>query len=805
MKKPGNLALSGTPKLRQPRVVWRSWYTIYSIGCLGFLLWMLVGTIIQAGRRAARNHYRFDGSLHIIATTVLFVKVLANTVSVVAGSRKSLAFHVRAAEFERRTRIPACTCCRPRRYFWSDLRQACLLVVYCAAFAAAVPLTPQSNVVVDYRHRPIWTQVYTWLQFIITIVFYFVYDSIHIVALQSAGQVVVEYMKSQLKVLEGCLSQASAVQLPHHSRDVQRHLEAIRLNFCEILELKAAINEVWSWSLVISTACTLLVLCTSAYEVCKNGPAKWDNYAAFVYSVYIAYRFVALAVVSQSLIDAIQYLHGCIDPEELCLTGGAFFKLNMPLLVSMAAAIITYTVILVQTSQSFTMSASMSGSVRDLQRAKRSAIGPFTVDVAPAHDDIQGGLKGDKHKPSEHSHMLRSFALQARLCRLCGFLFVQDIFAKPPRSPKIVWLHWYSLYAAACFAFFLWFEIDVVTRDAIELSDTHRFFTKSLLVLLHVVVIVKASGNFLTMIFGCRRMLDFLIKAGRFEKEIDIPACKCCSQKPFLWSDAKAALMFVLYFVSYTMALFHQEQKVDIDDQLNFREIFDRVCGFFAAVLFFAYDSVNFINLRHSVEVLERYVSFLKEKLEDHVGCKVLGCEVEAAKKVQAARLHLCTVLELKNDINGIWQRSVVVSSVGLLLVTCISLYTIITEGLKRTELWIAIGYSAFTSYEFLKLATVSQSLSNAFQDIKNSCRKTLTMDRTIAYSHQIQYLHNTINPDDMSLNGSDFFKINLGLLVSMAGSIITYTVILVQTSPDLEAPAECPSDTMTTSPALPI
>ncbi|XP_077492568.1 uncharacterized protein LOC144103789 [Amblyomma americanum] len=445
----------------------------------------------------------------------------------------------------------------------------------------------------------------------------------------------------------------------------------------------------------------------------------------------------------------------------------------------------------------------MNRSALDVQREKRSAI---TVDVAPAKGDIQTCHRDDKHKPSQYSNMLRSFALQARFYRLCGCFFVKDMFAKPPRYPRIVWLHWYSAYAAACFAFYLWFEIDVVTRDAIELSDTQRFFTKSLLVLLHVVVIVNASNNFLTMIFGCRGTLDFFAKAGRFEKEVNIPACKCCIQKHFLWSDVSATLMCVVYYVSYTMALFHQEQKVvHTDDQLNFREVVDRVCGFFAAVLFFAYDGACFMTLRHSAEVLERYVTFLKDKLGDCIGRNVLGCEVEAAKKVQAMRLHLCTVLELKHDINGIWQRSIVVSSVGILLVTCISLFTIITEGMKRTELWIAIGYSAFSCYEFLKLAKVSQSLSNAFQDIKNSCRRTITMERSIAYSLQVQHLHDSINPDDICLSGSDFFKINLGLLVSMAGSMITYTVILVQTSPDLEAALACPSDGIKTSTALPI
>ncbi|XP_075529869.1 uncharacterized protein LOC142563204 [Dermacentor variabilis] len=450
------------------------------------------------------------------------------------------------------------------------------------------------------------------------------------------------------------------------------------------------------------------------------------------------------------------------------------------------------------------MSLTMKDSPNNHAATKDPAMNAATVDMSPTCGDVQGAFKEHKHKPSQHCNMLRSFALQARICRLCGCLFVRDMFAKPPKSPKVVWLHWYTLYAAACLAFFLWFETDVVTRHAIELSDTQRFFTKSLLVLLHVVVIIKACCNFLTMAVGARRMIEFLQKADAFEKEVGIPSCLCCGQRNFLWTDIGGIVTFTVYFVSYTAALIHQEQKVDHDGQLSTREIVDRVCGFVAALLFFTYDTVNFVALRHSAEVLERYVLYLKHCIDGFVGCKVIGCEKEAAQKIQAVRLRLCTVLELKSDINAIWQRSIVVSSVGLLLVTCISLYTIITEGLRKTELWIAIGYSAFTSYEFLELARVSQSLSNALQAIKHSCRKTPTMDSTTAYSHQVQFLHSTINPDDISLNGSDFFKINLSLLVSMAGSIITYTVILVQTSPEYEATPTCqPAVGATTTPAI--
>ncbi|KAH7940342.1 hypothetical protein HPB52_023056 [Rhipicephalus sanguineus] len=339
-----------------PRVVWRSWYTLYSLGCIGFLLWMQVGVIAHASHQATRTGHSFQGSLSLVAHVVLFVKIIVNAISVVAGTSKTLDFYRRAAVFEKRVGIRGCPCCAPKRYFWSDVRWYGVFVAYCAAFAAALPLVPEWHALSSIGMRNVWSRVSLWIKALLLIMLYFVYDSVHIVALRSAGKVLVEYLKNQLGALERCIAGhvGGAQTLSHHASDARCLVEAIRFHFYEIQELKTAVNEVWSWSLVVSSSCTLLVLCTSLYEVCQNGPAKWESYTVFVYSTYVTYDFVTLASTSQSMTDMIEYLHSCIDPEELSLAGGDFFKLNMSLLVSMAAALITYTVILVQTSQTAT-------------------------------------------------------------------------------------------------------------------------------------------------------------------------------------------------------------------------------------------------------------------------------------------------------------------------------------------------------------------------------------------------------------------------------------------------------------------
>ncbi|KAH6924695.1 hypothetical protein HPB50_022138 [Hyalomma asiaticum] len=741
---------------RSPRVAWRSWYTIYSLCCISFLLWAQVGVVSRAIHQARRTRHSFQGSLSVVTHSVLLVKIVFNATSVVAGSSKMLEFYLRAAAFEKRTGIRACSCCSPKRYFWSDVRRYCVLVAYCAAFAAALPLVPESHALSSVGMTNAWTRVSLWIKVLFLVMLYLVYDSVHVVALQSAGEVLVEYLNNQLRVLERCVADhVGGVQvLSHRASNAQCLVEEVRLNFHEIQELKAAVNEVWSWSLVMSSTCTLLVLCTSLYDVCQKGPVNWESYTVFVYSTYITYDFITLASTSQSMAGHVGYVRSVFWVtavlQVLIVLHDKLLARNKTLFKPALALVSTDTSLFSHCdSERFTMSARINGSSPIVVRSKRV----FTMDVATVEGTMYGFRKAEKHERAPYSNMLRSFALQARLCRICGCCFIKDFLAMPPRSPRIVWLHWYTLYAAACFAFYVWYEIDVVTRDAIELSDTHRFFTKSLLVLLHVVIIVKASGNFLTLMLGCRKMLDFFCAAAKFERDVEIPSCKCCAQRHFFWHDIAGFLTFVVYFVSYTVALFHQEQKVDQDgEQWTLREIVDRACSVFAAILFFTYDSVNFIALRRLSEVLVRYVTHLRETMEDYTGDKAVPCELEAAQKVQAMRLHLCTVLELKNSINGVLQISVVVSCVGLLLVTCISLFTVITEGLQRTELWIAIGYSAFNSFEFLMLAKVSQSLCNA-----------------------------------------------------MAGSIITYTVILVQTSPDLEATAACGPDAALATTALSI
>ncbi|KAL1422205.1 hypothetical protein MTO96_022338 [Rhipicephalus appendiculatus] len=259
---------------RPPKVVWKSWYTLYSSGCIMFLCWTVVDDIVYNGYRAARSRHALDSSLRAVANAVALVKIIVNLMCLLRGSSRIIDFYVRSAAFERRVGMPSCECCAPRRYFWSDVRRACLCVVYCAAFGVAAFLSPQAiESTIGRGNDNGWIDACFWISFMVTSVFYFAYDNVHTVALRSSCEVLVEYVKVQLRVLEECLALGANEQTlsPGRDDDVPARLESVRLNLCEIQRLKNAINDVWNWSLVVNGVFVLLLLCTAVYDLCTDG------------------------------------------------------------------------------------------------------------------------------------------------------------------------------------------------------------------------------------------------------------------------------------------------------------------------------------------------------------------------------------------------------------------------------------------------------------------------------------------------------------------------------------------------------
>lgn len=320
-----------------------------------------------------------------------------------------------------------------------------------------------------------------------------------------------------------------------------------------------------------------------------------------------------------------------------------------------------------------------------------------------------------KEAPDMHCFMVRSIKLHGTICRYCGCLLIPNLFSQPLSSAKVVWKSWYTFYSIACFVFFLCCELNVITQDALRVSDVKRSFTKSLLVLMHIVVIVKSCVNVGSMVVNSTKMLDFLRRAAVLEKAMNIPPCLCCGPKRFVWSDVRRVIIFVAYFCSYMMGVHFQANDLYNDPNSGWGAtgVGLRVAGFFAAILFFVYDSLHFSALKYSTEVFRVYLKSQLEALEDCVSPACDNRLLGDAKKIEAVRLRISDIRDLKTRLNDMWHWSIVTSCASIILVECIAIYTVCSEGFRRQELWLALAYSVYTAFEFTDMASISQKLSS--------------------------------------------------------------------------------------------
>ncbi|XP_037581677.2 uncharacterized protein LOC119464853 [Dermacentor silvarum] len=158
----------------------------------------------------------------------------------------------------------------------------------------------------------------------------------------------------------------------------------------------------------------------------------------------------------------------------------------------------------------------------------------------------------------------------------------------------------------------------------------------------------------------------------------------------------------------------------------------------------------------------------------------------DAAAKIEAVRVNVCKIRALKNAVNDVWGPAIVTSSACLVGMLCTTLYRSFYIRVVHEDAWLRFTYTVYSALCFVDMVLVSSDLGSEVENLKEATKPMSLLDATDAYSLQVSYLHDIIEPDSMCLSAGRFFRIDRTLLVTMAGSIITFTVILVQTSDDI-------------------
>ncbi|KAL1417770.1 hypothetical protein MTO96_026543 [Rhipicephalus appendiculatus] len=232
----------------------------------------------------------------------------------------------------------------------------------------------------------------------------------------------------------------------------------------------------------------------------------------------------------------------------------------------------------------------------------------------------------------------------------------------------------------------------------------------------------------------------------------------------YIVDAAKTALNVTLPFVKARSLhnLFYEsskyEQRVRFIAPKNRRKL-TCITG---SLLFYVHDAAPFLVLRPCCEVIRLYIEhqhgvlryIVRSGRNDYVGPE------KRARLVEKVRLNLCTVLHIRRSLNEIWEHAIAVSGAMVLWASCNGIYLNFVEEFWTPEHLLSIMYTASTVLDFLDITILSDAMVR-----------------------EVIYLRDCLKPGEMALSGAGFFSMKLPTLVSLAGAVITYTVILVQTS----------------------
>ncbi|XP_070395763.1 uncharacterized protein [Dermacentor albipictus] len=112
---------------------------------------------------------------------------------------------------------------------------------------------------------------------------------------------------------------------------------------------------------------------------------------------------------------------------------------------------------------------------------------------------------------------------------------------------------------------------------------------------------------------------------------------------------------------------------------------------------------------------------------------------------------------------------------------------TVLKNGVyRRPDVCLSLCYATYIFLSFLELTCISQTLCDEAQKLKEAARRSSTIKATDSYFRQVEFLHYTMDPDGMRFSGAGFFPLDKPLILSIAGALITYTIIVLQTGEEL-------------------
>ncbi|KAH8030625.1 hypothetical protein HPB51_010559 [Rhipicephalus microplus] len=300
------------------------------------------------------------------------------------------------------------------------------------------------------------------------------------------------------------------------------------------------------------------------------------------------------------------------------------------------------------------------------------------------------------------------------ICRAVGLFFVQGLQSKSVHDVRVKWKSWYTLYSVLCLLCFAAGEGAVAVSNVRRVYFRVRSFTKSMILVIIAMMVVRVTVNVATAFAGARGMATFFRKAAEYEKRT---AFSREHHRFRSWISYLLRFFFLVAFFGHIVVSANLSMRtVNIagDQFLQFAlkagvMLFNSLC--------FVHDVLHFVALKPCCEVLVSYILHQHDALRATLATgnaaivKLAGDDDNG--DLEQVRVNLCYIAELKKLLNDVWQYSIMASATVVLIITCVSTYCLFDDGISTEQLLLTMSYCFYSAVDFADAARLSQKMSN--------------------------------------------------------------------------------------------
>ncbi|XP_063835387.1 gustatory receptor for sugar taste 64f-like [Ostrinia nubilalis] len=188
---------------------------------------------------------------------------------------------------------------------------------------------------------------------------------------------------------------------------------------------------------------------------------------------------------------------------------------------------------------------------------------------------------------------------------------------------------------------------------------------------------------------------------------------------------------------------------------------------------------------------------YLTSRLQ-HINGKLLAAQGKYLPEVfwKTTREDYCRATQLVRRVDEVISGIVFISFANNLFFICLQLFNTLEDGIKgtgecssrskATSVKLLGGYEAATYFLFSLVYLISRSIAVSL--IASQVNAASMVPAPVLYEVpspvycvEVQRFLDQVNGDNVALSGLQFFSVTRGLLLSVAGTIVTYELVMVQ------------------------